>query len=79
MTAGGSGVRGGARQGKAMLILSRKLDEQIVIAGNIFIKVIELNGRTVKLGIEAPRDIEVMRAELLENDAAASPPISAAL
>jgi carbon storage regulator len=62
-----------------MLILSRKLDEQIVIAGNIYIKVIELNGRTVKLGIEAPRDIEVMRAELLENDAATSPSISAAL
>jgi carbon storage regulator CsrA len=61
-----------------MLILTRKLEEQIVIGGNIYIKVIDLDARRVKLGIEAPRDVEVLRAELLGDDVTATPPITAA-
>lgn len=47
-----------------MLILSRKVDESIIIDGNIEIKIIELEDGKVKIGIEAPRNIEIMRKEL---------------
>lgn len=47
-----------------MLILSRKVDESIIIDGNIEIKIVELEDGKVKIGIEAPRHIEIMRKEL---------------
>jgi carbon storage regulator len=49
-----------------MLILSRKLDEKIVIGENIILTVVSVSGDTVKLGIEAPRDVKVYRAEVYE-------------
>jgi len=49
-----------------MLVLSRKKDERIVIDGRIAVKVIEIRGNTVRLGIEAPRQVAVHREELLE-------------
>jgi carbon storage regulator len=48
-----------------MLVLSRKLNETIVIANNIRITVVGINGSQVRLGIEAPGEIKVMRKELL--------------
>lgn len=47
-----------------MLILSRKKDESIIIDGNIEIKIIEIEDGKVKIGIEAPKNIEIMRKEL---------------
>ena len=47
-----------------MLVLSRKQGETLVIGGNITIKVIQLQGGAVRLGIEAPRDVSVHRAEV---------------
>ena len=49
-----------------MLVLSRKLGEKIVIAGNIVVTVVELGGGKVRLGIDAPREIPVDRWELHE-------------
>ncbi len=49
-----------------MLILSRKLDEKLVIGDNIIVTVVSVAGDTVKLGIEAPREVKVYRAELYE-------------
>lgn len=49
-----------------MLILSRKIDESIVINDNISIKVISIDKGIVKLGIEAPSDINILRSELIE-------------
>lgn len=49
-----------------MLVLSRKKGETIVIAGGIRITILEANGRSTRLGIEAPREVSVMRSELLE-------------
>ena len=49
-----------------MLILSRKLGEQIVIAENIVITVVEIRGDQVRLGIEAPREVPVHRKEIYE-------------
>ena len=49
-----------------MLVLSRKLHEKIVINGNITLVVLELNAKgIVRLGIEAPQDVSIVRGELL--------------
>ena len=49
-----------------MLVLSRKLEESIMIGDEIEIKVISVQGETVKLGITAPRSIPVHRKEVYE-------------
>lgn len=49
-----------------MLVLSRKRDEEIVIGGDIRITVVEVSGNRVKLGISAPTEVPVHRAELEE-------------
>ena len=47
-----------------MLVLSRKVGERIVIGDNITLIVSKVNGNRVTIGIEAPRDIKVVRGEL---------------
>ncbi|KRE97959.1 hypothetical protein ASG89_29080 [Paenibacillus sp. Soil766] len=47
-----------------MLVLSRKKGESIIIGGNIELTVIGVEGDTVKLGIIAPKEVEVYRKEL---------------
>ena len=47
-----------------MLVLSRKLEETILIDGQIEIQVIRVKGNTVRLGIRAPQDVKVLRGEL---------------
>jgi carbon storage regulator len=49
-----------------MLVLSRKLNETIVIAGNIRVTVVGLRGNQVRLGIEAPDSIAIFRKELFD-------------
>jgi carbon storage regulator len=49
-----------------MLILTRKLGEQIAIGDDIRITVMEIKGSQAKLGIEAPRSIGVYRSEVYE-------------
>ena len=49
-----------------MLILSRRINESIIIGDNIEIKIIESGNRVVKLGIEAPKDVSVHRKEVFE-------------
>jgi uncharacterized protein len=49
-----------------MLVLSRKHGESIVIDGAIKVQVIEVKGKVVRLGIEAPKEIPVRRSELHE-------------
>ena len=48
-----------------MLILSRKLDESILIGDSITLKVISIDKGSVKLGIDAPANIRVLRTELI--------------
>ncbi len=60
-----------------MLVLSRKLDEEIRIGENITIRVLAVKDGQVKLGIEAPKDLRVFRAEIYnqvqqQNQAAAN-------
>lgn len=47
-----------------MLVLSRKINESIVIADNIRIKVLDVKGDKVKIGVLAPEDVTVLRDEL---------------
>jgi carbon storage regulator CsrA len=49
-----------------MLVLSRKNGESVVIDGGINITVLKVRGNTVRLGIEAPQRISVLRSELCE-------------
>jgi carbon storage regulator len=63
-----------------VLVLTRKVGEKIVIGDNITVMVISVDRENVRLGIEAPRDIDVNRLEIFEqlrrnnqNSAASSP------
>ncbi|HUW41479.1 MAG TPA: carbon storage regulator CsrA [Rectinemataceae bacterium] len=49
-----------------MLILSRRVNERIVIGDNIVVSVVEVRGDQVKLGIEAPREVKVFRQEVYD-------------
>lgn len=47
-----------------MLVLTRKLNEEVVIAGQIQIQILEVSGNRVRLGITAPDDISIQRREI---------------
>ena len=49
-----------------MLVLTRSIDESIVINGDIIVTVVEVRGDKVRLGITAPREIPVHRSEVHE-------------
>ncbi len=49
-----------------MLVLSRKLNENIVIDGRIIVKVVRVEGGSVRIGIEAPPDVPVHRQEIFD-------------
>jgi carbon storage regulator len=60
-----------------MLILSRRVGEGFTIGNDIVIKVVEVSGNQIRLGISAPREVPVLREEIHkamqdENHAAAS-------
>ena len=49
-----------------MLVLTRKAGESIIIADNIEITIIDTKGDQIKLGIKAPRDVEIHRKEIYD-------------
>ena len=49
-----------------MLILSRRVNEKIVIGDDIVVSVVEVRGDQVKLGIEAPQSVKVFREEVYD-------------
>jgi len=52
-----------------MLVLSRKVGERVLIGDRIAITIVRINGNAVRLGIEAPADMLVVRQELTERTA----------
>lgn len=49
-----------------MLVLSRKPGEQVVIGNNITVTVVEVIGNRIRIGIDAPDDVRILRAELAD-------------
>ena len=49
-----------------MLVLTRRLGESITIGENVRVVIVDIDGNQVKLGIEAPREIDIYREELYE-------------
>lgn len=49
-----------------MLILGRKKGESILIGNNIHVKIIEIEGDKIKLAIDAPTNVSIIRNELVE-------------
>ncbi|HHW03167.1 MAG TPA: carbon storage regulator CsrA [Thermoanaerobacterales bacterium] len=49
-----------------MLILSRKVGQSLSIGKDITIKILEIEGDRVQVGIEAPKEMKVLRTELYE-------------
>jgi carbon storage regulator len=47
-----------------MLVLSRKVDERILIGDDIVVSIVRVRGNTVRLGIEAPAHVQILRSEL---------------
>ena len=51
-----------------MLVLTRKIDEQILIGEDIKLTLVRVRGNTVRIGIEAPREVRIVRGELEKLD-----------
>lgn len=49
-----------------MLVITRKVQEKVHIGDNITVTIVRVKGKAVRLGIEAPKDVHVMRDELAE-------------
>lgn len=57
-----------------MLVLTRKLDQEILIGDDIRVTLVKTRGNTVRIGIEAPREIRVIRGELADAQRAVPEP-----
>jgi carbon storage regulator len=55
-----------------MLVLTRKLQEQIKIGDQVTVTILKIKGGTVRVGIHAPRDVRVVRGELPRKDEVAA-------
>ncbi|MCP2239202.1 carbon storage regulator CsrA [Thermoanaerobacterium thermosaccharolyticum] len=49
-----------------MLILTRKIGQSLIIGDDIEVKVVSIDGENIKIGINAPKNVSVVRKELLE-------------
>ena len=55
-----------------MLVISRKAGQSVMIGENVTVKIVEVRGQQVRIGIEAPPDVAVAREELHREVAAAN-------
>lgn len=61
-----------------MLVLSRRVGERIQLGDQITITLVKINGNAVRLGIDAPPDMSVVRQELVDRAAEPAPPAETA-
>ena len=59
-------ARDAVKEDEPMLVLSRKVGERIRIARDIVVVVTAIQGDRIKIGIEAPKSVRVLRGELRE-------------
>ena len=57
-----------------MLVLTRKIGERIVIDNRIVVEVMAVHGQRIRLGIQAPAEVSIMREELIKPDAVVNDP-----
>ncbi|MCG7344356.1 carbon storage regulator CsrA [Sporosarcina sp. ACRSL] len=50
-----------------MLVLSRKTNETIKIGDEIEIRILDVKGDTIRIGIEAPKHVDILRGELVQS------------
>ncbi len=53
-----------------MLVLSRKVGERVLVGDNVVITVVRIGPNAVRLGIEAPKDMNIVREELCDGSGA---------
>ena len=51
-----------------MLVLTRRIGETLRIADDILVTIVDVKGKQVRLGIDAPADVTVLREELVQTD-----------
>jgi len=56
-----------------MLILTRKVGETIRIGDDVTVRVLEVRGGQVRLGLEAPSDVRILREEIYRPDTTSAP------
>lgn len=61
-------------EGVRMLVLSRKENQRIQIGDDIVLTVVQVKGGIVRLGIEAPAEVPVLRTELIQSQSAGEKP-----
>ncbi|WP_419393369.1 carbon storage regulator CsrA [Cytobacillus praedii] len=49
-----------------MLVLTRRRNESVILNENIEITILEIDGDQVKIGIKAPKEVEILRKEIME-------------
>ena len=49
-----------------MLVVSRKIGEELKVGDNIIVKIIDIDKNQVKVGIDAPRNVTILRMELVK-------------
>lgn len=49
-----------------MLVLTRQVDQDICIGGNVRVRVLSIHGGQVRLGVEAPAEVSIYRGELMD-------------
>ena len=59
-----------------MLVLSRKTAQTVMIGSDIRVTVVRLEGNQVRIGIEAPNDVRILRGELLDESEADAPALA---